>query len=168
MWTKLTIIGCLILTVFVVHTAVRIEHMNVVAGHFLPRPPEMEGLAWKVPEQENVREYVDYQIMLRRVNLYATEHPDEKMPASDTFFGAPYSPSEQDWIDRLMVAHQDHVRLHWWVNNFGALQYILAPICAVWAFGNLLSLPKRSVKALSLSCALLAFGAIFLMYVRGY
>lgn len=168
MWIKLTVLGCLLLTLFVVHTAARIEHMNRVCDDILPLTGDVPTSQWRVPELRDVLSYIDEQIMIRRLNLFAYEHPNEELPPNDKFIGAPYSASEQRMIDRSIVDHANHTKLHWWVTNFGSWQYALAPLCFVWAIGNVLSMSQRKLKAVFAFCALLCFAAIFLMIVRVY
>lgn len=168
MLTKLTIIGCLLLTAFVVHTALRIEHVNHQMGTFLPRAPGLEQEKWQVPELDRVLNFVDGQIAKQRSNTFALEHPGEEIPPTESFVGAPYSEIETGFIDRHKRDHAVFQELHWWVYNCGALQYGLAPLAFFWSIGNLLALKKVPVRVVSIACAGLAFVAIFLMIFRGY
>ncbi len=168
MWTKLTVIGCLLLTAVVVHTAVRIEHVNHQMGTFLPRAPGYEEEDWQVPEIEHVLNFVDAQIAKQRVNVFVMEHPGEEIPPIETFVGEPYNASETGFINRQKQGHATFKELHWWVYGFGAVQYGLAPLAFVWSIGNLLALKKIHIRAISTACAGLAFCAIFLMIFRGY
>lgn len=168
MLSKLTIIGCLLLTAFVVHTATRIEHLNVICGMFLPLPTETSSSQWRIPELHHVLNYVDTQIASRRFNQYTADNPDKELPAEDSFVGAPYSAAEQAWIDRSVYEHAAHIRLRWWVVNLGAVQYLIAPLAFVWSIGNFLAIPKTQYRIVSVTSALLAFAAIFLMFFRGY
>jgi hypothetical protein len=167
MWTKLTLIGCLMLTAIAVHTALRIEHLNMLSGTFLPRSYHASQ-QWSVPELKNVLSYIDTQIAKRRSQAFSVEHPNEQLPAEESFRGAPYSPSEQSWINRSIHDHAAHTLLHWWVVNFGSAQYFMAPLAFVWAVGNFLAIRKTPLRVTSGTCALLSFGAIFLMIFRGY
>ena len=168
MLSKLTVIGCFLLTAFVVHTAVRIEHLNVVCGMFLPMPTQTTSAQWRIPELHQVLQYVDFQIANRRSNQFTVDYPDKQLPEHDEFVGAPYSAAEQNWIDRSITEHAAHTRLRWWVLNLGALQYVIAPLAFVWAVGNFLVVPKLPYRIISAVSALLAFAAIFLMIFRGY
>ncbi len=168
MWTKLTVIGCLLLTAVVAHTALRIEHVNHQMGTFLPRAPGLENEEWKVPELDHVMSFVDGQIAKQRSNLYLLEHPGETLPPTETFVGEPYNELEQGFIARHKRDYAIFKELHWWVYGFGALQYGLAPLAFVWSVGNLLALKKATVRMVSSVCASLAFAAIFLMILRGY
>ena len=168
MWTKLTVIGCLLLTAFVAHTALRIEHVNHQMGTFLPRAPGLEQEKWQVPELERVLNFVDGQIAKQRVNVFAIEHPGEEIPPTEAFVGEPYSPLEKGFIDRHKRDYAIFKELHWWVYGLGALQIALAPLAFVWSIGNLLAVKKGTLRMLSTVCASLAFGAIFLMILRGY
>ncbi len=167
-WTQLTIFGCLILTAVVVHTAIRIEHVNQQVDTFLPRAPGYETMEWQVPPLDDVLAYVDNQIAKQRSNVYVQEHPGEEVPPTESFLGAPYSPKEVGIIDRQKRFHANFNELHWWVNSFGAVQYCLAPLAFMWSIGNLLALKSIVPRLLSTSCAGLAFIAIFLMILRGY
>jgi hypothetical protein len=168
MWTKLTIIGCLLLTAVVVHTALRIERINALCHQYLPRAHQAAGTTWEIPQLQHVLNYVEDKIAIRRSNSYSVEHPDEQLPPEDKFFGAPYSASEQKWIDDSVADHAMYSKLHWWVTRFGSVQYVLAPLAFVWAIGNFLSIRKTKLRVVSTLCAALAFGAIFLMIFRGY
>ena len=168
MLIKLTMIGSLLLTAFVVHTAARIEHLNVCCGMFLPLPTETTSAQWRIPELRHVLNYVDTQIASRRSNQFSVDHPNEPLPARDTFVGAPYSTAEQAWIDRSVCEHAAHTQLQWWVLNLGAVQYLIAPLAFVWAIGNFLVIPKVRYRIISATSALFAFAAIFLMFFRGY
>ena len=168
MWTKLTVVGCVLLTAVVVHTALRIEHVNHQMGTFLPRAPGYEQEAWGVPERDHVMSYVDAQIAKQRANVFAVDHPDEKVPPTESFVGEPYSQFEKSFIERHKRDYATFQELHWWVYGFGAIQYGLAPLAFVWSIGNVLALQKARFRLLSTLCAGLAFGAIFLMIFRGY
>ena len=168
MWTKFTVIGCLLLTVMVVHTALRIEHLNALSGILLPRSTPVSNAQWRVHELQSILNYVDAQIAKRRSQAFAADHPGEATPAEETFVGAPYTAKEQNWIDRSKNDHASHTKLRWWVVNFGGLQYLIAPLAFVWAMGNSLAIRKTSLRFMSGLCALLSFGAIFLMIFRGY
>jgi hypothetical protein len=161
------VMGCLILTAIVMHTALRIEHLNSRSGMFLPRT-ESFTTEWRVPELKHVLGYVDTQIATRRSNAYSVQNPEKELPATEMFVGAPYSQAEQNWIDRSKDEHDAHTRLHWWVTSFGAAQYLMAPIAFVWAMANALAIRKTPHRVVSCLCAMLAFGAIFLMFFRGY
>ncbi|MCC6510246.1 MAG: hypothetical protein IT423_14170 [Pirellulaceae bacterium] len=168
MWTRWTIIGCVVLTALVVHTAIRIEHVNVLSNTYLPRSPGEAQQEWVLPELSQVLEYVDHQIAIRRADAYAMTHPGTAIPANSEFLGAPYTEDEQNWIDRSKRDFASHTELHWWVTNFGSPQYLLAPLAFIWSVGNFLTVRKNTVRVLSTACALMAFGAIFLMIFRGY
>lgn len=168
MWTKLTVIGCLLLTAVVAHTALRIEHVNHKMGTFLPRAPGLEQVEWQVPELDRVMSFVDGQIAKQRLNLFTLEHPGEALPPTENFVGEPYSPLEKGFIDRHKRDYAIFKELHWWVYSFGALQYGLAPLAFIWSIGNLLALKKVTIRMVSSVCASMAFGAIFLMILRGY
>lgn len=165
MMTKLTVIGCLILTAVVVVTALRIEQLNSQSGMFLPRP---SNEPWQVASLDQVHAYIDSQIAIRRSGLFSVEHPDEAIPAPESFVGAPYTAGEQAWFDRSTVEHSALSRLRWWVISFGAAQYLIAPIALFWAATNFLAIRKTPHRISSGLCALLAFAAIFLMVFRGY
>lgn len=168
MLTKLTVIGCLLLTALVVHTAVRIEHVNHQMGTFLPRAPGLEQEDWQVPELDQVLKFVNDQIAKQRANVFVMEHPGEEVPPIESFVGEPYNDFESGIIDRNKQGHATFTELHWWVYGFGAVQYCLAPLAFIWSIGNLLAVKKIHIRALSTACAGLAFCAIFLMIFRGY
>ncbi len=118
MLTKFTLLGCAILTLLVVTTALSIEHWNNKSGHFLPRREQSMAREWRVPSLEYILDRIDYQIAEQRAGKYSLEHPDdEPTPADHTFFGAPYSPTEQAFIDRGKDDHKSFTQLHWWVTN---------------------------------------------------
>ncbi len=168
MWTKITVVGCLLLTAVVVHTAVRIEHINYKMGTFLPRAEGFEDEKWHVPEFDGVMNFVNMQIAKQRENAFSKEHPGEEVPPLETFVGGPYSEFELGMIARRKSEYATFQSLHWWVYGFGAFQYGLAPLAFVWAIGNVLAFQKVNMRVISTSCACLAFLAIFLMVVRGY
>lgn len=168
MWTKITLIGCLFLTVFVLHTALRIEHLNGQMGTFLPRADGWENEEWGVPESEDAMDFVRAQIAKQRANLYAVEHPGEEMPPIESFVGEPYNDRETGFINRHKRDHATFQELHGWVFGLGALQIGLAPLAFAWSVCNLLVLNKVRIRMLSTACACLAFSAIFLMILRGY
>lgn len=168
MWTKLTVIGCFLLTVFVVHTALRIEYVNHQMKTFLPRAPGFESERWDVPEFENAMNFVRAQIAKQRANLFAAEHPGEELPPIESFIGEPYNERELGFINRHKRDHATFQELHWWVYGVGALQIGLAPLALAWSVCNLLVLKKAQIRLLSTACACLAFSAIFLMVLRGY
>ncbi len=80
MLKKVTVVGCILVTLFVVHTAIRIEHSNNKSGTFLPRPPGYEHEDWQVPELEMVMDYVQHQIAERRANSFMAENPGQELP----------------------------------------------------------------------------------------
>lgn len=167
MWTRITLIGCFVLTAIVVFTAVRIEQLNVRSGHLLPRANVDSG-DWRVPELQSILSYVDDKIATRRSNEFAYEHPLEPLPEEAAFLGAPYTEPEQRLFDNSIAQHASHSRLHWWVSTMGVAQYALAPLAVLWAAGNFLGLSKLPLRLLSGACGACAFVAIFLMILRGY
>ena len=168
MWSKLTVLGCFLLTLVVVHTALRIEHLNSLSGMFLPRSTDYTNEQWQILELKSVLHDIDTRIAKRRTHAFLAAHPGEATPAEESFMGAPYSASEQNWIDRSKSEHASHTLLRWWVVNFGAAQYVIAPLAFLWATVNLLLVRKVPLRIVSGLCGLLAFGAIFLMIFRGY
>lgn len=168
MWTKITVIGCLLLTAFVVHTALRIEYVNEQMGTFLPRMAGFENEAWDVPEVDQAMNFVNAQIAKQRANIYVVEHPGEELPPMESFIGEPYNERETSFINRHKRDHATFKELHWWVHGVGALQFGLAPLALVWSLGNLLAIRPALIRALSTACAGLAFYAIYLMILRGY
>jgi predicted outer membrane lipoprotein len=167
MWIKGTMIGCILLTAFVTHTALRIEHLNNLADQFLPRHKDA-GAEWIVPELKRVLFVVEDQIAQRRSGAYSVANPDKPMPPEEEFFGPPYTEKEQKMLDGAKLEHAFHSRLRWWVVNFGAIQYVAAPLACVWSIVNLLAVRQKPLRIVSAVCAILAFGSIFLMFLRDY
>jgi hypothetical protein len=65
--SRILLLLCLFMTLFVVHTASQIEYRNVLCGHFLPRSPSDGPVSkWEILDLKAVLENVDDQIFERR------------------------------------------------------------------------------------------------------
>ena len=120
---------CLVfLTVIVAFTAFRIEYLNAMGGHVLPRHwKEATGGKWEIAKLNIVLDRLDDQFFERRQGVASMSNDDGSVP-KPAVFGAPYSSSEQRSIDKVLVQHDVLAKLHWYISYLGWAQHFLAPV----------------------------------------
>jgi len=163
--------GLILLTVFVVLSVCRIEYLNAIGGHVLPRHEKAPGRSgnWEIAKLNVVLARLDDQFFERRelaIGVAASEIGSTEPAASD--YGPPYSAAEQRSIASVTRQHEVLTKLHWSLRNIGWPQYILAPtalllaaICG-WGWKGI------GMKVLASVCGSLCGIAFFLVLVRGY
>lgn len=174
MRTKSLLICFLVfLTAFVLLVALRIEYLNALAGHVLPRHTH-DGVdqfdTGGIAKIEVVMGRLDQQFFDRREEVARMENTielAEKAPNVPAY-GAPYSPSELRSIDNVKYQHGILTQLIWYLGNFGMVQHFLAPAALLFAIVCGLGFSGWSIKTIAALCGALSCVAIFLMLVRGY
>lgn len=164
MTSKIALISCVVLTAVIVITAARIEQLNILCGHVLPLQQER----WILPDREEFAALVERQIARRRLEFARGERPNDTHPELEQFEGPPYTEEEKERKASQAAVYESHRHLHWWLSGMGILQYVLAPIVMLWALCNIFLHKHISLRILNGSCAVLSFGAIFLMFLRDY
>ena len=164
---KKVMVICLIsLTVLVVLSVCRIEYLNAIGGHVLPRQESAAGqfVNWEIAELSVVLARLDDQFFERReiaVGVDATEATAPK-------HGPPYSASEQRSIASVTRQHEVITKLHWSLRNLGWPQYFLAPTALLLAAICGLGWKGIGTKVFASVCGSLCWMAFFLVLVRGY
>ena len=163
--------GLILLTVFVVLSVCRIEYLNAIGGHVLPRHEQVPGRPgnWEIAELNVVLARLDDQFFERReiaVGVDASENGATE--PLDAKYGPPYSAAEQRSIASVTRQHEVLTKLHWSLKNLGWPQYFIAPaallLAAICGFGW----KGMLTKVLASVCGGLCCMAFFLVLVRGY
>lgn len=155
----------ILITLFVVHTALRIEFLTSKEGFALPRT---ELGKWRAGTPSNYRKWLDRQIGNERYSRYLHEHHDENDRSPNEFIGPPYTASEQQFVDTEMTKNGRHNAILAWVGSFGLLQYILAPLGFSLSFFAFKSNHTPSLRCLSVFCGVCNLAAITIAIYRGY
>ncbi len=174
MRAKSLAIGFLVfLTAFVLFVALRIEYLNALAGHVLPRHTHDTVSQFDTGGIANfdvVMGRLDQQFFERREAVAQMENSSgfaDKAPIVPVY-GAPYSPMELRAIDKVKYQHGILTQLVWYLGNFGMVQHFLAPAGLLFAIICGLGFSGWSIKTMAGVCGTLSSVAIFLMLVRGY
>jgi hypothetical protein len=169
MQSKLAFVGCLILTVIVVHTCVRIEVLNARYGYYLPRTDFGNGnQKWRVAGRRATMRWLEHKIHMERCAAYAAAHPDDPMDDLERFCGPPYSADEQKMIDTELAENELRAELWSWVASMGILQYILAPLTFAWAVALAVCNRSHLIRMSAIGFAVAAAVSIVLMFHRAY
>lgn len=169
---KTVLFSCLsVLIVFVVFSVCRVEYLNAIAGHVLPRHETTQSRPgqWEIADLDVVLNRLDDQFFERRgyaARIEASEN-GESVPANPNF-GPPYSAAEQRSIATISQQHEVLNKLQWNVRTIGLPQYFLAPVALILAAICGLGFKGIETKIFATVCAGLSCLSIFLVLVRGY
>ena len=160
-----------LLTALVVLSVCRIEYLNAIGGHVLPRQEMASGQSanWEIAELNVVLGRLDDQFFERReiaVGIDAFENGATEPSAPK--YGAPYSAAEQRSIASVTRQHEVLTKLHWSLRNLGWPQYILAPTALLLAVICGLGWKGIGTRVFASVCSSLCCMAFFLVLVRGY
>jgi hypothetical protein len=171
MGTKSVLLTCMaLLTATVVLSVGRIEYLNAVGGHVLPRSERFgQRSVFDIAELDAVLNHMDQKFYDRRiVSAEADAYENGGTEPAAVSRGAPYSKSEQRSIDYVTLQHEVLTKLHWWIKNLGWAQYFIAPIALLASISCGLASKGWPIKALAVTCASLCCYCIFVILVRGY
>ena len=163
---SLTICFLVFLTAFVLVVALRIEYLNSLAGHVLPRHTHDRVDQFNtggIAKFEVVMERLDQQFFDRREEVARMESSNElleKVPVVPVY-GAPYSPTELRSIDNVKYQHGILTQLLWYLGNLGMVQHFLAPATFLFAIVCGLGFSGGSIKTIAGVCGTLSCVAIF-------
>ncbi len=171
MRTSSILLTCLaFLTAFVVVSVGRIEYLNSIGGHVLPRH-EVEGRprTWEIANLSAVMSSLDDQFLERRQFAARIDAYDKgETEVATVVAGKPYSKSEQRAIDKVTVQHDALTKLHWCLKYLGWAQYFVAPAALLMALACFLAIKGWLPKLIAVTCASLCCTGIFFVLLRGY
>jgi hypothetical protein len=160
------------LTLVVVLSIARIEYLNAMGGHVLPRHA-VQGVSQSLdlPPVEDVVQNLGNQFReRRRIELaYGSDEPeDPDQPAQEISTGPPYSTAEKRSIKAVLFQHDVLTELRWSMQVFGLAQHLLAPLALILAVCCWLGGKGNSSKALAIVCGSLSCIAMFMIFIRDY
>jgi len=170
---KCKLIACGLLSAVVLHTALRIEHLNALNGGYLPRQDLDQGgnRKWRAWSEAALLGAIENRIRIERVRRF--EESFERAPTEEEvreLWLQPLSLEEERFGHQELEKSRIRKKLHWWVAGPGLLQHFLAPLVFLWAIYLILeitSLPCRC-RFLPFVFAGAAALSIHLMIYRGY
>ena len=161
--------ACLLLTVVVLHTCIRIEVLNARYNHFLPRTDAGNGNPrWRCAASSLLLRSLERDIANDRYRRFMQAHPNEPGSDPDQFLGPPYSVAETTFIDAEMAENDLRASLLGWVSSFGLLQYILAPLAFCSSLASLYFNHNVIIRLVAGSCTVSILVAVGFMIYRGY
>ena len=115
---KFSLVSCVVfLTAIVSYTAFRIEYLNALSGHVLPRHTNQATQGkWEIAALSIVLDRLDDQFFERRQGPASMISEDGSIP-KPAVFGAPYSATEQRSIDMAKIQHDVLTKLQWNTSN---------------------------------------------------
>ncbi len=171
MRAKTVFFSCLtVLTAIVVVSVSRIEYLNAIGGHVLPRHESASGQPgnWELAELSMVLERLDDQFLERREHAAQVDASESRTEPAIPKHGPPYSAAELRSIAATTRQHEVLTKLHWSIRNIGWPQYFLAPAAVLLAAICGLGWHEIGTKVFASFCGGLSCVAFFLVLVRGY
>jgi len=168
---RLAVWICVTATIVAVHTCLRIEWLNHRAGGLLPRDIVGTGNPkWREGADRAIRAAFHRRISLQEDDRILADHgrvtaEDERALDENP---RPLTEIQQKELQRELDQSHANSALRHWVQTWGLLQYVLAPLAVVLSLVLLIRAPSwRGRLGFSL-LGTLSGGAVVLMLYRGY
>ena len=156
---------CVAISAVAMNTCLHIEYWNSRAGGLLPRELPEEGNAkWRWAPRGRMGHEM-WARWIRARDMDPNHHTQEEI---ERMLERPLT--EQEEAEIAVKQQKDAIenRLHSWVSGPGLLQYLLAPLAAVWAWA--LRTRAQPIAAGSAVWVMRLSGilCVIMMFVRGY